>query len=198
MSTGANEDLDTSNCSSTIEPDVSATLVKVPPVCLVHAFNDDERRPSSDPVGPSASQAALRAQQVRREHGQRKELRRYIPQRLLEVSASDSESQMSGYLSRRVRRTWKKNWFVLKDRVLYIYRASEDVVALDTIPVLGYFVEPLQEVIYSFNCKRIFNNFILFCFEIKESEDSENVFHLCHPKQPPIVFQADNAILTKK
>ena len=81
---------------------MSATLVKVPPVCLVHAFNDDERRPSSDPVGPSASQAALRAQQVRREHVQRKE-RRYIPQRLLEVSASDSASQMSGYLSRRMR-----------------------------------------------------------------------------------------------
>ena len=53
---------------------------------------------------------------------------------------------MSGYLSRRMRRTWKKNWFVLKDRVLYIYRASEDIVALDTIPVLGYFVEPVQEV----------------------------------------------------
>ena len=148
---GAHDDLDTSNCSSTIEPDVSATLVKVPPVCLVHAFNDhhldDNRRPSSDPVGPVSSQAALRAQQVRRDHA-RKE-RRYIPQRLLEVSASDSGSQMSGYLSRRVRRTWKKNWFVLKDRVLYIYRASEDVVALDTIPVLGYFVESVHEVIYT-------------------------------------------------
>lgn len=53
---------------------------------------------------------------------------------------------MSGYLSRRTKRSVKKNWFVLKDRVLYIYKASEDVVALDTIPVLGYHVKVPQEV----------------------------------------------------
>jgi FYVE/RhoGEF/PH domain-containing protein 5/6 len=29
-------------------------------------------------------------------------------------------------------------WFVLKDQVLYMYKASEDVVALDGLPVLGY------------------------------------------------------------
>ena len=48
---------------------------------------------------------------------------------------------MSGYLSRRGRKSWKRNWFVLMDRVLYIYKAPEDVVALDTIPVLGYSVQ---------------------------------------------------------
>lgn len=37
---------------------------------------------------------------------------------------------------------------MLKDRVLYIYKASEDVVALDTIPVLGYQVQTFQEVSY--------------------------------------------------
>ena len=33
---------------------------------------------------------------------------------------------------------WKRCWFVLKDRVLYTYRASEDSVAIDTFPVLGW------------------------------------------------------------
>jgi len=66
---------------------------------------------------------------------------------LSQVSANDAGSQMSGYLSWRTRRSWKKYWFVLKDRVLYLYKASEDVVALDTIPVLGYSVQIPSEVL---------------------------------------------------
>lgn len=169
--------MDSSNCSSLIETDLSASLVNVPPVCFVHAFNDEatNRRPSLDPVGQTTSQAGFKAQQVRRD-AIRKE-RRYVPPRLMEVPANDAGSQISGYLSRRVRRSWKRNWFVLKDRVLYIYKASEDVVALDTIPVLGYEVQTFQEV----------------------AEDNEhNQFQLFHPKQSPIVFHAENAILTKK
>ena len=33
---------------------------------------------------------------------------------------------------------WKRSWFVLKDRVLYHYKASEDTVAVETLPVLGW------------------------------------------------------------
>lgn len=78
--------MDTSNCSSTIEMDISSSLVNVPPVCFVHAFNDDvsNGRPSSDSLSQSTSQAGLRAQQARRDHG-RKE-RRFIPPRLTEAS----------------------------------------------------------------------------------------------------------------
>ena len=69
---------------------------------------------------------------------------------------------MSGYLSRLVRKSWKKNWFVLKDRVLYIYKASEDVVALDTIPVLGYTLQtPLPEVIFK-------TSYILYQFRMNQ------------------------------
>lgn len=77
--------MDTSNCSSLIETDLSASLVNVPPVCFVHAFNDDvgSGRPSSDPVGQPVSQAGLRAQFNRRD-AVRKD-RRYIPPRLTEV-----------------------------------------------------------------------------------------------------------------
>ena len=60
------------------------------------------------------------------------------------MPANETDSQMSGYLTRQVRRTWKRNWFVLKDRVLYIYKASEDVAALGSIPVLGYTIEIFQ------------------------------------------------------
>jgi hypothetical protein len=54
---------------------------------------------------------------------------------------------MSGHLRRRQRTSkWKRGWFVLKDRVLYVYRASEDTVAIDTLPVLGWQLESLAEV----------------------------------------------------
>lgn len=53
---------------------------------------------------------------------------------------------MSGYLCRRSKRSSKRNWFVLKDRVLYIYKAPEDVAALDAIPVLGYRVQVPEDV----------------------------------------------------
>lgn len=53
---------------------------------------------------------------------------------------------MSGWLLRKSRTRWKRLWFVLKEQVLYVYRASEDVVASESIPVLGYSVEPMPEV----------------------------------------------------
>ena len=71
---------------------------------------------------------------------------RYIPQRL-KLSANAEESQMSGYLKQRMKGSrWKTNWFVLKDRVLYTYKASEDAVAVDTMPVLGWQLETLSDV----------------------------------------------------
>ena len=63
-----------------------------------------------------------------------------------QVTANDTGSQISGWLQRRSRRSWKRLWFVLKEQVLYVYKASEDVVALEGIPVLGYTVETMKEV----------------------------------------------------
>ncbi|XP_050529267.1 FYVE, RhoGEF and PH domain-containing protein 6-like isoform X2 [Daktulosphaira vitifoliae] len=74
-----------------------------------------------------------------------KKLVKYVPQRLKEVMANDSGSQMSGWLYRRGRKSWKRFWFVLKEQVLYTYKASEDVVALNTVPVLGYSVQTFPE-----------------------------------------------------
>lgn len=63
------------------------------------------------------------------------------------IKANDSESQLSGYLSRRTKKGWKRSWYVLKNSVLYIYKAPEDVLALETVPVIGYQVqEPVKVV----------------------------------------------------
>lgn len=53
---------------------------------------------------------------------------------------------MCGCLQRRARKQWKRSWFVLRDRVLYMYRASQDVVAVDSLPVLGYQLQTLSDV----------------------------------------------------
>ena len=69
-----------------------------------------------------------------------------MPQRL-KISANSEGSQVSGYLRRKQRGLkWKRSWFVLKDRVLYTYRASEDAVATDTLPVLGWSIGLLEKV----------------------------------------------------
>ncbi len=97
---------------------------------------------------------------------------RYVPPRL-KVSANGGDgAQMCGYLRRRLRAgngsnggavgvgvgvgggggggrnggKWKRMWFVLKDRVLYAYGASEDAVACETFPILGYRLDVLSEV----------------------------------------------------
>ena len=76
----------------------------------------------------------------------------YIPTRLREA-ADSQEVQMSGFLKwkRGKGAGWKKNWFVLKDRVLYTFKAVNDKVATDTRPVLGWTFETLSDVSYSYS-----------------------------------------------
>ena len=70
---------------------------------------------------------------------------KYMPHRL-KISANSEGSQMAGHLRSRKaagnggrsNAKWKRSWFVLKDRVLYHYKASEDTVAVETLPVLGW------------------------------------------------------------
>ncbi|XP_010627525.1 FYVE, RhoGEF and PH domain-containing protein 6 [Fukomys damarensis] len=65
-----------------------------------------------------------------------------IPAALKEVSASTEDSSMSGYLYRAkgAKKPWKHLWFVIKNKVLYTYAASEDVAALESQPLLGFTV----------------------------------------------------------
>ncbi|XP_040018513.2 FYVE, RhoGEF and PH domain-containing protein 6 isoform X2 [Gasterosteus aculeatus] len=63
-----------------------------------------------------------------------------IPAALKEVTASTDNSSMSGYLqrSKSSKKQGKRLWFVIKDKVLYTYAASEDVAALESQPLLGF------------------------------------------------------------
>lgn len=53
---------------------------------------------------------------------------------------------MSGYLERTKasRKQWKRLWFVIMNKVLYTYAASEDVAALESQPLLGFSVRTEQ------------------------------------------------------
>ncbi|ODM99815.1 FYVE, RhoGEF and PH domain-containing protein 6 [Orchesella cincta] len=102
-------------------------------------------------------------------------IKRAVPSRL-EVHANSSGSRISGYLQWRARekKSWKRRWFVLIDRVLYIYAASEDIVAIKSIPILGWHVEMDKSE------------------EHQETEENQAVFRLTHMGQHPILFQADS------
>ncbi|XP_041650620.1 FYVE, RhoGEF and PH domain-containing protein 6-like [Cheilinus undulatus] len=66
-----------------------------------------------------------------------------IPAALKEVSANTDNSSMSGYLwrSKSNKKQGKRLWFVIKDKVLYTYAASEDVAALESQPLLGFMLK---------------------------------------------------------
>nr|XP_031326825.1 FYVE, RhoGEF and PH domain-containing protein 5 [Camelus dromedarius] len=72
---------------------------------------------------------------------------RKVPSALTEVAASGEGSAISGYLSRckKGKRHWKKLWFVIKGKVLYTYVASEDTVAMESMPLLGFTIAPEKE-----------------------------------------------------
>lgn len=79
--------------------------------------------------------------------------------------ANDSGSQMSGWLYRREKRkSWKRLWFVLKEQILYTYKASEDVVALNTLPVLGYSVQSFPVVSTFLMFIVLYCLLYIFCF----------------------------------
>ncbi|CAN8001167.1 unnamed protein product, partial [Ixodes hexagonus] len=97
---------------------------------------------------------------------------------LQEVPANDLGSSMSGYLHQYGKRGWKRQWFVVKDHVLYMYRASEDIAALRTVPLLGFQVCPLDR---SF-----------------EGVPQDQLFELAHVGVDPSIFYADSPDLAAR
>ncbi|XP_062244994.1 FYVE, RhoGEF and PH domain-containing protein 6-like [Platichthys flesus] len=91
------------------------------------------------------------------------------PSALKEVSANTDNSSMSGYLQRSKgnKKQGKRLWFVIKDKVLYTYAASEDVAALESQPLLG--------------------------FMLKVDSDQELQFKLYHKNTLHHIFKADDA-----
>jgi len=90
---------------------------------------------------------------------------------------------MSGHLKRKNKGgKWKRHWFVLRDRVLYTYKASEDTTAVETFPVLGWNLEPLSD-----------KN-----FELYEGLAPGLVFELRHGGAECLIFAAENDNLAEK
>ncbi|XP_077546989.1 uncharacterized protein LOC144159399 isoform X3 [Haemaphysalis longicornis] len=97
---------------------------------------------------------------------------------LQEVAANDLGSSMSGYLHQWWKKAWKRQWFVIKEHVLYVYRASEDVAALRTVPLLGFQVGTVQEGF--------------------EEVPRDRLFLLEHMGLDPLVFYADTPALATR
>ena len=95
------------------------------------------------------------------------------------MSANDVGSLISGYLHKReAKRNWKRYWFVIKDLVLYTYKASEDVAALTSMPLLGYKVETLRQSV--------------------DGIDAKSLFQLSHPGQPTLIFRTETIGLAER
>ncbi|XP_064198603.1 FYVE, RhoGEF and PH domain-containing protein 6 [Anguilla rostrata] len=95
-------------------------------------------RPASTTVSPSTRTSSGAFSSVLIPSRKQKK----IPAALKEVSANTENSSMSGYLQRSKgsKKQWKRLWFVIKNKVLYTYAASEDVAALESQPLLGFFL----------------------------------------------------------
>ncbi|KAI2659336.1 FYVE, RhoGEF and PH domain-containing protein 5 [Labeo rohita] len=92
---------------------------------------------------------------------------------LTQVSVGAEGSTMSGSLQRRKKskRKWKRLWFLLKDKVLYTFKAREDKVASESLPLQGFTVKLSDR---------------------SEGEDKDNVFQLYHKKTLYYTFRADD------
>jgi len=70
-------------------------------------------------------------------------------------------------LKRKTRsKNWKRLWFVLKDRAIYVYKAPEDNVAIEAIPILGYTFDLCSEVRVTFRNKSTEDKYSFFRLEL--------------------------------
>ncbi|XP_052779804.1 uncharacterized protein LOC128217033 isoform X2 [Mya arenaria] len=101
------------------------------------------------------------------------------PERLKEVSANDEGACMSGYLQKWHKgRKWKKQWYLIKDKVLFTFKATQDTAAADSMVLLGYEVTR-------------FNEFF-------EGVEAGLLLQLSHKGTTPLVFRTDSHTATEK
>ena len=74
---------------------------------------------------------------------------------------------MSGYLRKKQKNgaKWKRLWFVLRDGILYAFKAPEDLLPADTISIMGYKLEILSEHLNSQGCMNSYKP--VTCFIVK-------------------------------
>uniref|UniRef100_A0A8C3A1I6 Uncharacterized protein n=1 Tax=Cyclopterus lumpus TaxID=8103 RepID=A0A8C3A1I6_CYCLU len=88
------------------------------------------------------------------------------------LETSGKEGSISGTLqrSKTSKRNWKRLWFLLRDKVLYTYRAQEEKVASESLPLLGFTVK----------------------LPDKREEEEANVFQLYHKNTLYYSFRAED------
>ncbi|XP_070193286.1 uncharacterized protein [Littorina saxatilis] len=99
--------------------------------------------PTPDTMGLSFTSIKARFVQIRKSARERRKSGVARPSVLKEVHANDEGSDMSGYLWVAKNKKWKRLWFVVKGKVLYTYKASEDMAAIESMPLLGFEVTRL-------------------------------------------------------
>ncbi|KAG9345770.1 hypothetical protein JZ751_008914, partial [Albula glossodonta] len=107
-------------------------------------------------------------------HSSRKQKK--IPAALKEVSANTENSSMSGYLQRSKgnKKQWKRLWFVIKNKVLYTYAASEDVAALESQPLLGFFLrEERSGEAQKLQFKLYHKNTLFYIFKAEDTQTAQ-------------------------
>lgn len=81
-------------------------------------------------------------------------------------------------LLRKKTNNWKRQWFVIKENVLYTYKASEDAVAVATEVLLGWSVEELKECV--------------------DGHPPETLFKIEHKGRPTYLFKADSEAVRER
>ncbi|XP_067090313.1 FYVE, RhoGEF and PH domain-containing protein 6-like [Osmerus mordax] len=96
-----------------------------------------------------------------------------IPAALKEVTANTDNSSMSGYLQRSKgnKKQGKRLWFVIKNKVLYTYAASEDVAALESQPLLGFILK--EEFIHKLQFKLYHKNTLYYIFKADDLQTTQ-------------------------
>lgn len=92
----------------------------------------------------------------------------------LKVNGNDSSSNLRGYLfmKKKNKSKCKRYWFVVKDKVLYRFNASEDVIALNSEVLLGWKLQLSTEPL--------------------DIHPADAVFHLIHEGRPTMTFAAES------
>lgn len=119
-----------------------------------------------------------RVQKIRKS-GRKEKKMRVRPERLKEVSANDQAACMSGYLYKWQKgRKWKRMWYLIKDKVLFSFKATQDTAAADSMVLLGYEVSRFTDYY--------------------EGIEPDLLFQLSHANMTPVVFRTDSATATEK
>ncbi|XP_046583050.1 LOW QUALITY PROTEIN: FYVE, RhoGEF and PH domain-containing protein 1-like, partial [Haliotis rubra] len=154
---------------------------------LEKGLEEEDRSVEPEEDGAQPSRISLKNLKERfqkiRKSGRKSQMKR--PAVLKEVRANDEGSVMSGYLRiLKNNKKWKKLWFVVKDKVLYTYKASEDMAAIESLPLLGFEVSRTT-------VDHLKTGWI-------EGAEPDLVFQLTHSNTQPHIFRTDSAAATEK